>query len=125
MKSERQELNGKPYTLDFDRDFLHITKESRPVAFSDYFPVPGVPNEYIIIDFDKDARVVGYAFEGILVRWADRSLKNRIALALARAGMNAKSVSLASRIIAEAAKQFIGSAVPSTDANGRLPAYAR
>lgn len=124
LQSERPDLNGKPYTLDFDRDFLHLTMVSRPVAFSDYFPVPRVPNEYIIIDFDKDGRVVGFAFEGILTRWSEQSLKNRIRFALTRMGMNAKSVSFASRIVSEAAKQFISSAVPKTDQNGRLPAYS-
>ncbi len=120
LKVERADLNGKPYTLDVDRDYLHITVEPRPVAYSDYLPRTKVPNEYIIVDFDKDGRVVGYAFEGVLDEWARQSLANRAKLAWSRTVLNYKSVEIASKAITS----LIMDAIPRTDAHGKLPAYA-
>jgi hypothetical protein len=124
LKSKRDDLNGKPYTLDWDNDFLHVKVQERPIAFSDYFPVSNVPNEYLIIDFDRDGRVVGYGFEGIIARWASRSLQNRFRASFVRAVLGFKDVSVASHVVSDSVARFIDSAVPKTDSAGRLPTYA-
>jgi hypothetical protein len=124
FQSDRPDLNGKPYTLDFDRDFLHMTLHDRPVAFSDYFPRKGAPNEYIIADFDKDGRFIGVAFEGLLSEWAHASLKNRIMLFGLQTRINAQSLALASRVFSEIGKRVIEKSVPQVNARGQLPAYA-
>ena len=124
LDSERADLNGKEYTFDLDRDFLHVTIASRQVAFSDYFPRIGVPNDYVIVDFDKEGRVIGYAMEGILADWASKSFANRAKVFLIRTKINANSVSLASRVLSALGKRALADALPTTDSHGRLPAYA-
>ncbi|TAM74370.1 hypothetical protein EPN44_11135 [bacterium] len=107
-----------------DRDFFHVTIEPRHVAFSDYFPRSSAPNEYIILDFDKEGRVVGYALEGLLAEWAGESLKNRAKLLWARTVVNAASLSLASKVVSELGKRAIFDAFPKIDDSGHLPAYS-
>jgi hypothetical protein len=121
---KRPEFSGKPYTFDLDRDFLHVTIYDRQVAFSDYFPRQSAPNEYIILDFDREGRVVGIAVEGLLREWAARSLQNRAKSAWMRTRIGAQSVSLASKVVAELSRRAFFESFPQFDANGRLPAYA-
>jgi hypothetical protein len=124
MKTERPDLNGKPYTFDLDQDFFHVTLADREVAFSDYFPAKKTPNEYVIIDFDADGRVVGFAMEGVLDRWARRSIRNRLRVAWVRVGDTARAVSLASQVISELGKKTLGDAFPQLDTSGRIRGYA-
>lgn len=121
---KRSEFNGKPYSFDIDRDFLHITMHDRYVAFSDYFPRKSAPHEYMIVDFDKDGRVVGVAVEGALAEYARRSLSNRAKVLWFRTIASAHSVTLASKVIAELGQKAFFDTFPQIDANGRLPAYA-
>ena len=121
--SSRPELNGKRYTFDVDNDFLHLEFRPGTVAFSDYVPRPSAPNEYMIVEFDEDGRVVGFAFEGILADWAAKSLGNRLRLLKARTIANTQGVNLASRVVTEFGKRLFDT-LPKLDANGRLPAYA-
>jgi hypothetical protein len=124
IEGDDSKLNGKPFTLDFDRDFVRIAMADREVAFSDYFPRRrGDPNDYIIVDFDNDGRVVGYAFEGLLAEWSRQSLRNRAVLFGARVRVSAQSVKLASRIVSELGKRTLSDILPRIDAQGRLPAY--
>jgi hypothetical protein len=123
LASERPDLNGKPYTFDVDNDIVHVTFRQGAVAFSDYVPRPSSPHEYMIVEFDQDGRVVGFAFEGMLADWAAQSLVNRFKLLRVRTIANAQGVNLASKVISEFGKRVFDK-LPRIDANGRLPAYA-
>jgi len=121
---KRPEFKGKPYTFDLDRDFFHVTLHDREVCYSDYFPKPSVPHEYMIVDFDKDGRVVGIAVEGMLAQWAGKSLTNRAKVLWFRSLAGAHSVTFASKVIGEMTARAFFDSFPKFDASGRLPAYS-
>jgi len=77
----------------------------------------------MIVEFDEDGRVVGFAFEGVLAEWAAQSLKNRFQLLRIRTIANAQAVTLASRVVSEIGKGILEK-IPTLDAHGRLPSYA-
>jgi hypothetical protein len=120
---QRPDLNGKPYTFDVDNDFFHLTYKPGRVAFSDYVPRNGVPNEYMIVEFNEDGRVIGFAFEGMLAEWAAKSLKNKFKWLTVRTVSNTQGVALASKVVSEFGKGVL-ERIPRLDANGRLPSYA-
>jgi hypothetical protein len=122
---KRPEFTGKPYTFDLDQDFFHVILHQREVAYSDYLPHTAFPNEYLIVDFDREGRVVGLGVEGLLAQWAGKSLKNRArAFWFKTAASSAQSVSFVSSVVAELSKRAFFETFPKFDANGRLPAYA-
>lgn len=118
-------LDGKPYTFDLDRDFMYVRMRDEPVAFTDYVPSKTRPEEYIVVDFDKHGRVVGYAFDGLLGAYARTSLKARLAIMALHLKLNMNSTVLVSRAIAKVGKERLFDAVPNLDSRGRLPAFAR
>ena len=120
---DRADLNGKPYTFDLDNDFLHLTYRPGKVAFSDYVPRQSSPNEYMIVEFDEDGRVIGFAFEGMLAEWAAKSLKNKINVLKYRTIANTQGVVLATKVVSEFGK-IVFDKIPKLDSNGRLPSYA-
>jgi uncharacterized protein YuzE len=117
-------LHGKAYSFDLDRDFMYIHMLDEAVAFTDYVPSQTRPEDYIIVDFDKHGRVVGFAMDGLLDAYARTSLKARIAVAALHLKLNANSALLISRAIAKVGKHRFIDALPALDNSGRLPAFA-
>lgn len=106
-------LAGKPYTFDLDLDIFHVKLGAADAAYSDYLPME---DGYIIVDFDRDRRVVGYTVEGVLESYRQKSLRNRLAVDFGLHLAGAK-------IISAKAMERVAHMLPAPDSRGRLPKH--
>lgn len=104
-------LAGKPFSLDFELDTLHVRLRAGNTAYSDYVEMP--ESRYIIVDFDKADNVLGYSVEGFLFDFRKKSLKGRIILALHLQRLSAVD-------LARSVAEFIGKQLPDIDSSGKL-----
>ena len=124
QSKKRSELDGKPFTFDISRDFFRLKVRDSPVAFSDYLPRQSNPDDYIIVDFDKEGRVVGYGVDGLMRMYLKLHPFGRLQLLFMNLRLGANAVSLATNAVNEVGKRILVDAVPTLDSQGRLPAFA-
>jgi hypothetical protein len=102
-------LAGKPYTFDLGRDVFHVEVLHSDAVYSDYVPF----NEwYMVVDFDRNNRVVSYTIEGLLEDYKRKSLRNRFAIDFGLGLAHMKSI--ASNVVKQAV-----SSLPSPDGKGK------
>lgn len=124
LKDGKGILLGKPYVFDVERDFMRVEIIDAPVAFTDYLPRQSRPEEYLIVDFDKDGRLVGVSVDGVLAAYAHTSPRAWLGVVLLKARLNVNSVSLISKALAKVGADRLFDAVPKIDSGGRVKSYA-
>lgn len=114
-------LGGRPFSFDLSLDVLHISVLDADTAFSDYFPIPDsgqFKDRYLIVDFDRDRRVVGYTAEGLLEDYRRTSWKNRMSVDLGLIGLQHVSGQAIEKVL-----EYLKDQIPALDARGQLPGY--
>jgi len=120
---ENGRLTGKPYSLDVGLDVVYVQVLPVEAAYSDYRTLPDTEkykDRYVIIDFDKGGRVVGFTVEGLIEDFRNKSLATRVIVDLGLFGVKLLSERMVGDIQA-----YLRDHLPSLDEKGRLaPAYA-
>jgi hypothetical protein len=115
-------LGGKPYSFDLSLDVLHISVLDAATAFSDYVPLPDkgpFKDRYLIVDFDKDRRVVGFTAEGLLEDYRETSWRARLSIDLGLVGLQHLSTQVIEKVL-----DYVKDQIPVLDARGQLQGYA-
>ncbi len=119
-------LGGKPWAFDLSLDSFYIRVLDANAAYSDYYPLPDrapYKDRYLIIDFDRDKRVVGFTIEGLLEDFRGTSLAARISVDFGLIGLRYVAKDAIEKIL-----EYLKDQLPALDSRGRLtgiaPAYA-
>jgi hypothetical protein len=120
-------LSGRPYSIDFDMDVVYVQVLSSDAVYSDYRQLPDTASfkdHYVIIDFDKAERVVGFTVEGLIEDYKAKSLRHRLGVDLGIVAMH-HLVQQAVDFLVE----YLNDVLPSVDQKGFLigasdPAFA-
>ncbi len=116
-------LRGRGYSIDFALDAVHVQVRSAEAAYSDYRMLPDTEtykDRYVIVDFDRSDRVVGFTIEGLIEEYSGRSLVTRLLFNLGLLGIKTLSETLMIEIL-----EYLKDQLPSLDDKGQLlPAYA-
>lgn len=116
-------LSGKHYSVDFGLDVVYVQVLSAEPAYSDYRILPDTEtykDRYVIVDFDRSDRVVGFTIEGLIEDYRNKSLGARLLVDLGLIGIKTLSERLLLDIL-----EFVKDQLPSVDEKGKLlPAYA-
>jgi len=117
-------LSGKPYRIDFGLDVVYVQMLPVDAAYSDYRVLPdreAYKDRYVIVDFDRNDRIVGFTIEGLIEDYRNRSLVTRLLVDLGLLGIKTLSERALHDIL-----EYLRDQLPSLiDEKGKLtPAYA-